>query len=116
MDAAIYNVRASRSRVHRAVSSARVRSPRRAVGAFARERSLLRRLRLDGNYANDFYPHQRSRMKITDALKGEHGVFYAQFRFIEESLDGENLATLKALGAMLAAALAPHAHIEDESL
>jgi len=55
-------------------------------------------------------------MKITDALKGEHGVFYAQFQFIENALPDANLATLKALGAMLAAALAPHAQIEDEIL
>ena len=55
-------------------------------------------------------------MKITDALKGEHGVFYAQFRFIENALPDANLGTLQFLGAMLAAALAPHAQIEDDSL
>lgn len=55
-------------------------------------------------------------MKITDALKGEHGVFYAQFQFIENALADANLSTLQFLGAMLAAALEPHAQIEDESL
>lgn len=55
-------------------------------------------------------------MKITDALKGEHGVFYAQFQFIEKALDDVNLTTLQALGAMLASALAPHAQMEDEIL
>ena len=52
-------------------------------------------------------------MKITEALKGEHGVFYAQFQFIDNALTDANLATLKALGAMLAAALVPHAQIEN---
>lgn len=55
-------------------------------------------------------------MKITDALKGEHGVFYAQFQFIENALDKANLGTLQSLGAILAAALVPHALIENELL
>lgn len=55
-------------------------------------------------------------MKITDALKGEHGVFYAQFKFIENALADADLITLKFLAAMLAAALEPHAQIEDEGL
>jgi iron-sulfur cluster repair protein YtfE (RIC family) len=55
-------------------------------------------------------------MKITEALKGEHGVFYAQFQFIDNALPDANLATLKALGAMLAAALVPHAQIENDIL
>ncbi len=55
-------------------------------------------------------------MKITDALKGEHGVFYAQFSFIEEQLAKASLSTTKSLGAMLASALAPHAHIENDVL
>ncbi len=55
-------------------------------------------------------------MKITDALKGEHGVFYAQFSFIEEQLAGATLATIKSLGAMLASALVPHAQVENDIL
>ncbi len=55
-------------------------------------------------------------MRITDALKGEHGVFYAQFEFLENAIGAANLATLQTLGAMLASALAPHAHIENEVL
>ncbi len=55
-------------------------------------------------------------MKITDALKGEHGVFYAQFSFIEGQLAGATLATIKSLGAMLASALVPHAQVENDIL
>ncbi|MBI3738739.1 MAG: hemerythrin domain-containing protein [Chloroflexi bacterium] len=55
-------------------------------------------------------------MKITDALKGEHGVFYAQFQFINDSLSSANLSIIQSLGAMLAAALVPHAQIENEIL
>ena len=55
-------------------------------------------------------------MKITDALRGEHGVFYAQFDQLERDLDGVALPVLQAEGALLAAGLAPHAHIENELL
>ncbi len=55
-------------------------------------------------------------MKITDALRGEHCVFYAQFKFIESSLAEANLGTIQALGGMLAAALVPHATIENDVL
>lgn len=55
-------------------------------------------------------------MKITDALKGEHGVFYAQFEFLDTAIETESLGVIKSLGAMLAAALAPHAHIENDIL
>lgn len=53
---------------------------------------------------------------ITDALRGEHGVFYAQFEHIESGLATVSLASLQAQGALLASALAPHAHIENEIL
>ncbi|MBI3914701.1 MAG: hemerythrin domain-containing protein [Chloroflexi bacterium] len=53
-------------------------------------------------------------MKITAALLGEHGVFYAQFDFIEQAIADANLATIQSLGAMLAAALVPHAMMENE--
>lgn len=56
-------------------------------------------------------------MKITDALLGEHGVFYATFDHLERVLpDSKNLSAIKSAGAALAAALASHAHIEDELL
>jgi hemerythrin-like domain-containing protein len=55
-------------------------------------------------------------MKITDALRGEHSVFYAQFKFIESLLVDANLGAIQALGGMLAAALVPHAMIENDML
>jgi hemerythrin-like domain-containing protein len=54
---------------------------------------------------------------ITDALLGEHAVFYAQFDYLENAIPGANSVTLvKSLGAMLAAALASHARTEEELL
>jgi regulator of cell morphogenesis and NO signaling len=53
---------------------------------------------------------------ITDALRGEHGVFYAQFDHIEGGLATVDLAGLKTQGALLASALAPHAHLENDIL
>jgi hemerythrin-like domain-containing protein len=56
-------------------------------------------------------------MKITDAFRGEHGVFYAQFDHLEEVLsDPVPLEQVRALAAFLASALAPHAQMEDELL
>jgi hemerythrin-like domain-containing protein len=55
-------------------------------------------------------------MKITDALLGEHGVFYAQFQLMAKSIDGADLEVIETLGAMLASALAPHAQIENDIL
>jgi len=56
-------------------------------------------------------------MKLTDALRGEHGVFYAQFDYLEQAVPAaEELASLKALTAMLASALATHAQLEEELL
>ncbi|MGH7600580.1 MAG: hemerythrin domain-containing protein [bacterium] len=56
-------------------------------------------------------------MNVTDALLGEHGVFYAQFDYLEKNIPhAGDLAPVKSQGAMLAAALAPHAHLEDELL
>lgn len=55
-------------------------------------------------------------MKITDALLGEHGAFYAQFTMLEESADTATLSALQAASALLAASLIPHAQIEDEIL
>jgi len=56
-------------------------------------------------------------MKITDALLGEHAVFYAQFSYLENSLPQlDDLAIIKKHGGMLGAALASHAHLEEELL
>lgn len=56
-------------------------------------------------------------MKITDALLGEHGVFYAQFDHLEEDLVHEDrIEGVRRLAALLAAGLAPHARIENELL
>lgn len=56
-------------------------------------------------------------MKITEALLGEHGVFYAQFDYMEKNVPhAQDLALVKSHGAMLSAALAPHAHLENDLL
>lgn len=56
-------------------------------------------------------------MRITDALLGEHGVFYAQFEHLAEALPRtRNVEEVHSLAAFLAAALGPHAHLEDELL
>ena len=56
-------------------------------------------------------------MKVTDALLGEHAVFYAQFDYLEENIpSAKDLTLVKSQGAMLTAALATHAHLEDELL
>jgi iron-sulfur cluster repair protein YtfE (RIC family) len=56
-------------------------------------------------------------MKITDAFRGEHGVFYAQFDWLEAALDVPgSVERVRDLAAMLGAALEPHAQMEDELL
>ncbi len=56
-------------------------------------------------------------MKITEALLGEHGVFYAQFDHLEEVIPAaETLTQVQDLAALLAAGLKPHAHLENELL
>jgi iron-sulfur cluster repair protein YtfE (RIC family) len=56
-------------------------------------------------------------MKITDALLGEHGVFYAQFAHLEQVAPvAPTLAQVQGLAASLAAALSTHAAMEDELL
>lgn len=56
-------------------------------------------------------------MKMTDALLGEHGAFYAQFDRLEADLphatDGRDI---REQAALLAAALVTHARLEDEVL
>ena len=56
-------------------------------------------------------------MNITDALLGEHAVFYAQFDHLEQSIPAaDSLVQVKSQGAMLAAALAGHAQLEENLL
>jgi len=56
-------------------------------------------------------------MKITDAFLGEHAVFYAQFNHLEQTVpNADSVAQVKNLGAMLTAALASHAQLEEELL
>lgn len=54
-------------------------------------------------------------VKITDALLGEHGVFYAQFDHLEQLINSDAaLSELQSGVATLTAGLATHAAIEDE--
>jgi len=56
-------------------------------------------------------------MKITDAFLGEHGVFYAQFSHLEEVFpQTESLEEVHAQAALLTAALATHARLEEDLL
>jgi hemerythrin-like domain-containing protein len=56
-------------------------------------------------------------MNITDALLGEHAVFYALFTHLEQSVPtADKPALVKSQGAMLAAGLASHANLEEELL
>jgi iron-sulfur cluster repair protein YtfE (RIC family) len=56
-------------------------------------------------------------MKITDALLGEHGAFYAQFDRLDEQLPVcRDVAEVREQAALLAAALVSHARLEDELL
>lgn len=55
-------------------------------------------------------------MRITDALLGEHGAFYAQFERIEAMPDGAPVAEVREQATLLAAALVSHAQLEDELL
>lgn len=56
-------------------------------------------------------------MKITEALLGEHGVFYAQFDHLEQAVPAaDTLALVQNQAALLTAALATHAGLENELL
>ena len=56
-------------------------------------------------------------MKLTQALLGEHGVFYAQFEYLENTIPQcQSLDQVQRLGAMLTAALEPHAGMENDLL
>ena len=56
-------------------------------------------------------------MKITDALYGEHGMFYPIFDYFESvMLAGPELSDLKAMTGMLGKMVVAHAGIEEEIL
>lgn len=56
-------------------------------------------------------------MRITDALRGEHAAFYAQFDHLEATLpQAGSAAEVRAAAVLLAAALASHAALEDRLL
>lgn len=56
-------------------------------------------------------------VKITDAFLGEHAVLYAQLDHLERAVPAaKTLGELKAMAAVLEAALASHADLEDELL
>jgi hemerythrin-like domain-containing protein len=56
-------------------------------------------------------------MTITDALRGEHGVLYAQFDYVLATLTHDHsLPTVQALAALLDAGLRSHAMLEDHLL
>lgn len=56
-------------------------------------------------------------MKITEALLGEHGVFYAQFDHLEQAVPAASaLELVQSQAALLTAALATHAGLENELL
>ncbi len=56
-------------------------------------------------------------MRIIDAFLGEHAIFYAQFNHLKQTVPhAETLAQVKSQAAMLAAALASHANLEEELL
>jgi iron-sulfur cluster repair protein YtfE (RIC family) len=56
-------------------------------------------------------------VKITDALLGEHGAFYAQFDRLDEQLPScRDVAEVREQAALLASALVSHARLEDELL
>lgn len=56
-------------------------------------------------------------MKLTDALLGEHGAFYAQFDRLEAMVpQAATAGEVREQAALLAAALVTHARLEDELL
>ncbi|NQV85102.1 MAG: hemerythrin domain-containing protein [Rhodospirillales bacterium] len=58
-------------------------------------------------------------MKITDALYGEHGLFYAHMEYLDRVLGGNEeppLEVLQALAGGLENMVASHARIEEDGL
>jgi iron-sulfur cluster repair protein YtfE (RIC family) len=55
-------------------------------------------------------------VKITELLMGEHGVFYAMFEHMAKTTPSAGLDEIKSSAALLIAALASHAHLEDDAV
>ena len=56
-------------------------------------------------------------MKVTEAFLGEHGVFYAQFDYLESDLPKATLLDwVKVQAQLVGAALKTHAQLEEELL
>ena len=56
-------------------------------------------------------------MKITDAFIGEHAVLYAQLDHLEHAIPAaKSMGEVKAMAALLEAALRSHAELEDDLL
>lgn len=55
-------------------------------------------------------------MKVTDAFLGEHAVFYGQFDECQAVMHWPDLDALKQRAALIASALVPHAHLENDLL
>ena len=55
-------------------------------------------------------------MDLTQALLGEHGVFYAQFDQLEKTASSGTLAGVQAQAGLIAVALLGHASLEDDLL
>lgn len=56
-------------------------------------------------------------MKITDAFIGEHAVLYAQLDHLDEAVPAaRTMGEIKAMAALLEAALKSHAELEDDLL
>ena len=56
-------------------------------------------------------------MKITEALLGEHGLFYSEFDQLERGLPGEmDISAVKSQGVLLQAGIESHARLEENLL
>jgi hemerythrin-like domain-containing protein len=55
-------------------------------------------------------------MRITDALRGEHGVLLRMLDFVEQEAPTSSLSDAQAMGRLLRQAIESHAHLEDELL
>ena len=55
-------------------------------------------------------------MDLTQALLGEHGVFYAQFDQLEKTAASGTLTDVQAQADLIAVALLGHARLEDDLL
>lgn len=55
-------------------------------------------------------------MKLTDALKGEHGAMYPLLAFIREQVQRSTIEEIRAMAGCLESVLISHADIEDAIL